>query len=146
MIRTYSELIQIPKYLDRYEYLKLGGSVGEETFGFDRYINQKLYRSKEWKDIRHKVIVRDEACDMAHPDFPIYGNILIHHINPITVEDIERHSERVFDLDNLICVAMLTHNAIHYGDESMLPHDLIERSPNDTSPWRLQDAFKQSRT
>lgn len=144
MIKTYSELIQIKDYLDRYKYLKMGGAIGEETFGFDRYLNQRLYRSKEWKDIRHKVIVRDEACDMGHPDFPIHGNIIIHHINPLSIDAIERGSKLVFDMENLICVSMLTHNAIHYGDDSLLAHDPIERFPNDTSPWRLNDAFKHS--
>lgn len=136
IIKTYSEAIQIPDYYKRYEYLRLGGKVGEETFGFDRYVNQSLYHSKVWKDIRHKVIVRDECSDMAHPEFPIFGNILIHHINPITIDDIEKGRDKVFDLENLICVSMNTHNAIHYGDGSLLPQKLVERTPNDTCPWR----------
>lgn len=137
MIKRYSKMIQLDKFLDRYNYLKLDGVIGEETFGYDRYINQKLYRSKEWRDIRNKVIVRDEASDLAHLDFPIHGKIIIHHINPITIEDINNLNPRVFDLDNLVCVTMNTHNAIHYGDEELLPQDPIERLPNDTSPWRI---------
>ena len=137
MNKRYSTMIQLEKFLDRYEYLKLIGIVGEETFGYDRYINQQLYRSKEWRDIRHKVIVRDEACDLAHSDFPLKGKIIIHHINPITISDIEDANPKVFDLDNLVCVSMNTHNAIHYGDEELLPHDPIERTPFDTCPWRL---------
>jgi hypothetical protein len=137
MIKRYSTMVQLEKFLDRYEYLKLSGTIGEETFGYDRYINQKLYRSKEWRDIRHKVIVRDEACDLAHLDFPIHGKIIIHHINPITLSDIEDANPKVFDLNNLVCVSMNTHNAIHYGDEELLPHDPVERTPFDTCPWRL---------
>lgn len=130
-------MIQLEKFLDRYEYLKLDGIIGEETFGYDRYINQKLYRSKEWRDIRHKVIVRDEGCDLAHSDFPIHGKIIIHHINPITIEDINNSNPIVFDLDNLICVTMNTHNAIHYGDQELLPQDPVERTAFDTCPWRI---------
>ena len=135
-IRTYSELITIPTFEERYRYLRLSGRVGEETFGFDRYINQIFYRSKEWKEIRDHVIVRDNGCDLGIPGREIYGKILIHHMNPITQEDILNRSDLLLNPEYLICTVKNTHDAIHYGDESILYKDPIVRSKNDTCPWR----------
>lgn len=135
-IRTYSELITLPTFEERYEYLRLGGMVGEETFGFDRYLNQSFYKSKEWLSIRDKVIVRDNGCDLAMEDREIHGRILIHHMNPITKEDILNRSEFLLDPEYLICTVKNTHDAIHYGDASLLITAPIERSKNDTCPWR----------
>ena len=136
-IRTYSELITLPTFEDRYEYLKLNGKIGEETFGFDRYINQQLYqRSKKWKSIRDKVIIRDNGCDLSMEGYEIWGKIIIHHMNPITIEDIERESDFVFNPEYLISTSLNTHNAIHYGDENLLIKAPIERTKYDTCPWR----------
>lgn len=135
--KTYSELIQIPSYIERYRYLKLGGKAGEITFGNERYLNQILYKSPEWKSFRRGIILRDCGCDMGVPGYEIQGVILIHHINPITVEDIYERNECVFDEENAISVSKRTHNAIHYGDEELLSIDeIVERRPNDTTPWR----------
>lgn len=136
MIRTYSELITLPTFEERYQYLKIGGTVGEETFGFDRYLNQSFYKSKEWLRIRDHVIVRDRGCDLAMIDREIRGKILIHHMNPITKEDIVRRSKYLLDPEYLICTVKNTHDAIHYGDESLLIKAPIERQKNDTCPWR----------
>lgn len=136
IIRTYSELITIPTFEERYRYLRLGGRVGEETFGFDRYINQAFYKSKEWQSIRDYVITRDMGCDLAMEGREIPGRILIHHMNPITVEDIVNKSDYLLDPEYLICTLKATHDAIHYGDESLLMTGPIERRPNDTCPWR----------
>lgn len=135
MWRTYSDLIQYPTLLDRFKYLKLDGIVGIDTFGHDRFLNQALYTSYEWKKIRNRVIVRDMGCDMALDGYGIYGRVIIHHINPLSIEDIESRSSKVFDMDNLVCVSHMTHEAIHYGDESLLPKDPIERKPGDTRLW-----------
>lgn len=135
-VKTYTELIIIPTYEGRFEYLKLKGSVGNETFGFDRYLNQALYNSPEWKRLRRDIIIRDNGCDLAHSDYIIHGRILIHHINPIRMEDIVNRSSIVFDHENLICVSHNTHNAIHYGDANLLVTGPIERTTNDTCPWR----------
>ncbi len=135
MWRTYSELIQYPTLLDRFKYLKLDGIVGIDTFGHDRFLNQALYTSYEWKKIRNRVIVRDMGCDMALDGYGIYGRVIIHHINPLSIEDIESRSSKVFDMDNLVCVSHMTHEAIHYGDENLLPKDPIERKPGDTRLW-----------
>lgn len=139
IFRTYSELITIPNYKDRFEYLRLDGEIGIETFGFDRYLNQVLYRSKEWRQLREKIILRDSdydlVYDMAHKDFPINGRVIIHHINPITLEDIENRRDIIFDMDNLVCVSHVTHEAIHYGDANLLPKEIIDRKPNDTKLW-----------
>lgn len=135
--KSYSELSQLSTYEDRYNYLKLDGQVGVDTFGFDRCFNQQLYKSKEWRDVRNKVILRDNGCDLGVVDNPIGSKIIIHHINPITMEDIEKSSDKLFDLDNLICVSMDTHNAIHYGiGEKTNQNEFVERRPNDTCPWR----------
>ena len=135
-IRTYSELITIPTFEERFEYLKLNGSVGLETFGHDRYLNQILYNSPEWRRFRPEIIVRDNGCDLACEGYEIFGKILIHHINPITAQDILNRNPKVFDPVNVITTVHNTHNAIHYGDENLLITAPIERSRNDTCPWR----------
>ena len=135
-IRTYSELITIPTFEERFEYLQLKGSVGKDTFGYDRYLNQVLYRSPEWKRLRNQIIIRDGGCDLACDGYDVYGKVLIHHLNPITVEDVLTRSRKVFDPDNLVCVSHNTHNAIHYGDMDLLVTGPIIRTKNDTCPWR----------
>lgn len=135
MIRTYSELISIPTFGERYKYLKLNGSVGQDTFGFDRIVNQKFYHSSEWRNLRNKIIVRDEACDLAMPEHELHSRIIIHHMNPIRLQDIVDLTEYVMNPEYLICVSHNTHNAIHYGDESMI-QDYVARSRNDTCPWK----------
>ena len=135
-IRTYSELIKLRTFEERYEYLKLNGKVGEETFGFDRYLNQIFYRSKEWASIRDQVIIRDCGCDLAAEGYEIYGKILIHHMNPITKADILERSDLLLNPEYLICVSKRTHDAIHYGDRDLLTTGPIERTRNDTCPWR----------
>ena len=136
-IRTYSELIQLPTFEERFRYLQLSGSVGKETFGFDRYINQNFYRSSAWKRVRDRVIVRDNGCDLGIDDRIIYGKILIHHMNPINDEDILNMTDILLNPEYLICVTLDTHNAIHYGDEDLLIKDPIVRFKNDTCPWKL---------
>ena len=136
-IRTYSELSKLKTFRERYEYLKLDGTVGEETFGFDRYINQMFYKSEEWKRIRNYVITRDNGCDLGIQDRKIVGSvILVHHMNPITKEDIINKNEILLDPEYLITTIKPTHDAIHYGDESLLAEDLVIRSKNDTCPWK----------
>jgi len=135
-IRTYSELITIPTFEERYKYLRLGGRVGKETFGFDRYLNQIFYNSNEWKSIRDFVIIRDGGCDLAMEDREIHGRILVHHMNPIDQDDIVHRSKYLLDPEYLICTVKNTHDAIHYGDESLLILPPIERTKNDTCPWR----------
>ena len=135
-IRTYSELITIPTFEERFEYLQLKGSVGKDTFGYDRYLNQALYRSPEWKRLRNQIIIRDGGCDLACDGYDIYDKVLIHHLNPITVEEVLARSRKVFDPDNLVCVSHNTHNAIHYGDMDLLVTGPIIRTKNDTCPWR----------
>lgn len=136
MNKCYSELIRLPTFIQRYRYLKLGGIIGEETFGHDRYLNQILYRSPEWKRFRRDIIIRDEARDLACEGYDIVGKILIHHMNPITVRDIELRDSKIFDPENVISVTLNTHNAIHYGDESLLITEPLERTPYDTCPWK----------
>ena len=135
-IKCYSELITIPTFIERYRYLKIGGRVGADTFGHDRYLNQLLYHSGEWLEFRDEIIVRDNGCDLAHPDFDLRDRILIHHINPITVEDVLRRHPKIFDPENVISTCLNTHNAIHYGDEGKLMLLPITRTQNDTCPWR----------
>lgn len=135
-IRTYSELITFPTFEERYDYLRLGGKVGEETFGFDRYLNQMFYRSKEWRSIRDYVIARDVGRDLGIEGHEISGKILIHHMNPITKDDILRRSEYLLNPEYLISTIKNTHDAIHYGDKSLLIIAPIERTRNDTCPWR----------
>lgn len=136
-IKRYSELITLPSFEERFRYLQLNGSVGKETYGFDRYFNQAFYqRSPKWRSIRDHVIIRDCGCDLAMEGYDIRGRIIVHHMNPITFEDIERESEFLLDPEYLICTTHNTHNAIHYGDASLLPQLPIERTRNDTCPWR----------
>lgn len=135
-IKTYSELIKLKTFEERYEYLKIGGVVGEETFGFDRYINQLLYKKPEWIATRNKVITRDMGCDLGMDGYDIVGKVLVHHMNPITVEDILYRLDYVLDPEYLICTSLMTHNAIHYGSDELLPKAPIERSKNDTCPWK----------
>ena len=135
-IRTYSELIILPTFEERYEYLRLDGRVGEETFGFDRWLNQTFYKSEEWLSMRDKIIVRDNGCDLGIPGRDIYSRILIHHMNPITKEDILRRSDILLNPEYLICVTPNTHRAIHYGNSNLLIKNPIERRPNDTCPWK----------
>ena len=136
MMKSYSELIRIPSFEERFQYLRINGIVGEETFGCDRYLNQIFYKSEEWKRIRRRVIIRDNGCDLAWEEYEIKGIIIIHHINPITKEDILNRSSKLFDLENLICTSVNTHKAIHYGNEEMLPKKIVERTMNDTCPWK----------
>lgn len=135
-IRTYSELILLPTFEERFKYLQLNGRVGDDTFGFDRYINQNFYRSAEWKRIRDYIIVRDNGCDLAFEGYEIYGRILIHHMNPITISDIKFSTEYLMNPEYLICVTHNTHNAIHYGDEKQIITGPIVRTKNDTCPWK----------
>jgi len=136
-IKTYSELIKLPTFEERYEYLKIGGKVGEETFGFDRYLNQNFYKSKEWISVRNKVIARDNGCDLATPGREIReSTILVHHMNPITKEDILNRSDLLLNPEYLICTVKNTHDAIHYGSDEILYKDPIVRSKNDTCPWK----------
>lgn len=136
MIRTYSELSKLKTFKERFQYLQLGGIVGEETFGYDRYINQKFYMSQEWKSIREQVIIRDCGCDLGTEGYEIHGRLYIHHMNPIVLKDIVDQTEFLSDPEFLICTSFNTHNAIHYGDESLLITEPVERTPNDTCPWK----------
>lgn len=136
MIRTYSELITLPTFKERYEYLRLGGVVGKDTFGFDRYLNQIFYKSLEWQSVRREVIIRDNGCDLGLDGYEIKGKILIHHMNPINVEDILNRSDTLLNPEYLITTVLATHNAIHYGDATLLSTLPKERSKNDTCPWR----------
>jgi hypothetical protein len=135
-IKTYSELITLPTFEERYRYLRLEGEVGKETFGWDRYLNQVFYSTDEWKSFRRAVIVRDMGCDLGITDREIGGRIYIHHIEPITIDDILQRRPCLLDPDNVICTSFNTHQAIHYGDESLLVLAPIERTKNDTCPWR----------
>lgn len=136
MLRTYTELLRYHSFQDRFNYLSLKGVVAEQTFGFDRYLNQRFYKSKEWKNIREKVIIRDNGCDLGLQDFPIYGNIIIHHMNPVSLEGLSSDIQAILDPEYLICVSLNTHNAIHYGDLSITnKYNLVERSVGDTILW-----------
>jgi hypothetical protein len=144
--KSYSEMCQFQTFEERYEYLKLAGHVGEETFGCDRYLNQILYNTPEWKNFRRDIIIRDNGCDLGIQDrviapdigvrLPRTSNVYIHHINPITKEDVLRRKPMIFDPENVICCSFKTHQAIHYGDSNLLEQQLVERRPNDTCPWR----------
>lgn len=136
MIRTYSELIQLPTFEERYKYLRLYGKVGMDTFGFDRIFNQMFYRSEEWKRIRQRIIVRDNACDLAVPGRELYDRIFIHHMNPISICDIRDSSEFLMNPEYLIVVSFSTHNAIHYGMDNRFELEYHERTPYDTCPWK----------
>lgn len=136
MIRTYSELQKFLRFKDRYNYLRFKNVVGKATFGYDRYLNQMLYKSRRWHQTRDKIIIRDEGCDLGIDGYIIQGKIIIHHMNPISIEDIKFGNDDVFDPNFLICTTERTHLAIHYGDESLLPKDPIIRRPRDTTLWR----------
>ena len=136
MNRTYSELIQLKTFKERYEYLRLGGQVGADTFGFDRYLNQIFYRSPEWRSMRDQIIVRDNGCDLGIEGREIYGRIYIHHMNPIVVKDLTNRTDLLLNPEYLITTTFNTHQAIHYSDEGILIPDPIERKPNDTCPWK----------
>ena len=135
MIRTYSDLLKHSSFEDRFEYLALHGRVGRATFGFDRYLNQRFYTSAEWKRLRNHIIVRDEGCDLASEGYEIHGRLLIHHMNPISVDDIAQQAMRLLDPEFMITTSHRTHNAIHYGDKSLLPQPLVERRRGDTLLW-----------
>lgn len=137
-MKTYTELIQLDSFEERFRYLKLSGNVGQEVFGSKRWLNQEFYHSPEWLKFRNRVIVRDNGCDLAMDGFVIYDPILIHHLNPITYEDILNRDPCIFDFDNVVCTKKSTHNAIHYGDESLIESSYIQRSKNDTCPWKRQ--------
>lgn len=134
-MRTYTELIQLPTFKERYAYLRLNGFVGQDTFGFDRYMNQRFYHSAEWKRIRRDVIIRDEGRDLAMPGYEIQNGLYIHHMNPIWAKDIQEATEYLLNPEYLVCVSFDTHQAIHYGDESLLPQLPTERRPGDTKLW-----------
>lgn len=137
MKKCYSEMIELPTIEERFNYLQLHGQVGIETFGCNRHINQNLYaKDVRWKALRNRIIIRDNGCDLAIPEFKIYGKVIVHHINPITLEDFMNNSDDIFDPENLVCVSFNTHQAIHYGDASLLPELPIVRKPNDTCLWR----------
>lgn len=136
MLRNYTDISKLDSFLERYRYLKLGGKVGEETFGYDRYLNQIFYKDPEWLEARDKVIIRDCGCDLGMPDREIRGKILVHHMNPVTKEQIIRRDPMLFDPEYLICTIKSTHDAIHYGDETLLILEPVIRRKNDTCPWK----------
>lgn len=136
MIRRYSDLIRLNTFEERLSYLKLNGVVANETFGFDRYLNQQFYKSSEWKKVRQQVIIRDQGCDLGVPGHDIYDQIIVHHMNPITIEDIEHNPEILLDPEYLICVSLDTHNEIHYGIGNNNCSSFVERVPGDTKLWR----------
>lgn len=138
-IRTYSELCLFNTFQERFEYLRLDGQVGQETFGFERYLNQQFYHSSEWRSIRDSIIVRDLGCDLGIDGYTIYGKVYIHHMNPIRSSDVAQVSDYLINPEFLICTTHNTHNAIHYGDASLLVGEPIERKPNDTCPWKRSD-------
>lgn len=135
MIKCYTELRRLKSFEERYRYLRLSANVGDNTFGYDRYLNQMLYTSKKWLNIRDGIIIRDLGCDLGIEDYEIHGKIIVHHMNPITIEDIELDRDEMFDPEFLICTTHDTHNAIHFGNESLLPRLPIIRRRNDTCPW-----------
>lgn len=139
MIKSYEELSKLKTFEERFNYLKLNGRVGSETFGYDRYLNQALYRSYEWRRLRERIIIRDNGCDLGVDGYQIFDDILIHHINPITIEMIDNRDPMIFDEDNLISTSHVTHNGIHYGviiTPNDIPRNFVERTPNDTKLWR----------
>ena len=136
MIRTYSELRKLRTFEERYHYLRLFGKAGKETFGFDRVFNQMFYTSSQWKAARRKVIIRDQGCDLGMEGYEIYGQIWVHHMNPVSLDDIQNNVEILLDPEFLICATLNTHNAIHYGDENLLIKGPVERTPYDTCPWK----------
>ncbi|MFI3115549.1 MAG: hypothetical protein R3Y12_05365 [Clostridia bacterium] len=136
MIRTYANLKKIKTFNERFEYLKLDGIVGVETFGFDRYLNQKFYKSSIWRKIRDEVITRDNGCDLGLEGYEMNSNIIIHHLNPINQHDVKNLSEFLINPEYLICTSMHTHNSIHYGNDKSIPMTNVVRSKNDTCPWK----------
>lgn len=135
-MKSYSTLIQLPTFEERFNYLKCNSKIGEDTFGFDRYLNQAFYTSDEWKTLRRQIIIRDNGCDLADPDRPIAGPIIVHHLNPVSVEDILNRTELLLNPDFLICVSDNTHKSIHFGNENNLIKLPKERVPYDTCPWK----------
>lgn len=135
MIRTYSQLKSMSTFEDRFEYLNLKGVVGQETFGFERYMNQQFYRSKEWRDLRHQIIARDEGNDLGIPGYEIFVRPIVHHMNPMTPQDLIHGDDDILNPEYLILVTHQTHNAIHYGDATLLARPLVERRPGDTRLW-----------
>jgi hypothetical protein len=135
-MKTYSKLIRLTDFKERYEYLKIGGILGEKTFGYERWMNQAFYKSPEWLNTRHRIIARDLACDLAMVGREITGYIIVHHINPVTKQQMERYAPILFNPENLICCSHDTHNAIHYGNGLKWEVDIVERYKNDTIPWR----------
>lgn len=139
MERRYSDLIKIDTFEGRYNYLRLFGNVGQSTFGFDRYLNQRFYKSQEWKKIRNFVIVRDSGLDLAFPGHEIYDSIYIHHMNPISLDELDKCPEKILDPNFLVCVSFDTHNAIHYGDENLIrKNDIVDRRVGDTIEWKKE--------
>lgn len=136
ILRTYSEMIKLKTFKERFDYLKLDGTVGNTTFGYDRYLNQQFYRSPEWRRIRDRVISRDNGCDLGVDGKTIYGRLIIHHMNPVTISDVVSRNGIVLDPEYLVCVGDVTHNALHYGDYSLIPSAPVDRKPNDTCPWK----------
>ena len=136
IIRTYTELMKLETFEERYKYLKLVAKVGEETFGLERYLNQQFYHSQEWKSLRSQIIIRDNACDLGIPGREMDSRIIIHHMNPITKDDLIHQSDFLLNPEYLICTSKKTHSAIHYGDDKMLFGEMVERSKDDTCPWR----------
>lgn len=134
--KSYSELVKLQTFKERFRYLMIGGKVSEMTFNGHRYLNQRLYQCPEWASIRRQVIIRDNGCDLGCDGYPIFDSVLVHHINPISISDILERRDCVFDLENLISTSFDTHNAIHYGSENLLPQELVVRTKNDTCPWR----------
>lgn len=134
-IRTYTELRRLNTLRERFEYLRLNGYVGDTTFGSDRYINQKFYSSREWRQLRHHVIARDNGCEMGVPDFPIQHEVRVHHLNPMRPSDIVNSDDMILNPEYLITVSLMTHNAVHYGDEDLLPRPMVQRHPGDTTLW-----------
>ncbi len=135
-LRSYSELKRLPTFKERYEYLRIGGLVGESIFGFERFLNQALYTSQRWRLLRNQIIVRDNGCDLGVEGYDIYDKIIIHHMNPLTREQLREPDDSMFDPEYLICVSDNTHKAIHYGDASLLRQEYVPRRPNDTCPWK----------
>ena len=136
-MRCYDELMRLGTFEERFRYLKLNGAVGEETFGCERYLNQRFYRSREWKQVRNEVIIRDMGCDLGMAGYEITGKVIIHHMNPATIADMTNNAEVLLNPEYLICVSMETHNALHYGDEQIIQaKEWHERKANDTCPWR----------
>lgn len=136
IIKCYSDLKQIDSFKERFLYLKLRGIVGEETFGYDRYVNQQLYKSQKWRNTRRDIIIRDNGCDLGIDGYELDDYIIVHHMNPITLEDIEEERDIIFNPENLICCSSRTHKAIHFGDENLLPKEFVSRRPGDTCLWR----------